>query len=322
MPGEDSNASISEGNGDRMKREIKNTAASVRARLFNLSKATNRNFDAVLLQYLQERLLYRLSISPYKLNFILKGALLFLVYGVPVSRPTKDIDFLGVDISNTKKNLLQIMKEVVSIIVEDGVRFDSESLDSEIIKEDADYQGIRIYCKAFLGQAYRRFHFDIGFGDIVVPNPVSLNFPVLLLDMPIPELIAYTPESAIAEKFEAIVKLGFTTSRMKDFYDIYHMANHRNFHSTTLKEAIHTTFNNRKTTLSNRTVIYSDEFINDPTKNKQWKAFLRRMDSDIDLSFHDCINCIKTFIEPLFEDNNNKIGNKDKLGWINGGINV
>ena len=301
-----------------MKREIKNIAASVRARLFNLSKATNRNFDAVLLQYFQERLLYRLSISPYKLNFILKGALLFLIYDIPVSRPTKDIDFLWVDSSNTEKNLLHIMKEVISIKDKDGVRFDTESLDSEIIKEDADYQGIRIFCKVFLEQAYRRIHFDIGFGNIIVPNPLSLDFPVLLSDMSCPKLIAYTPESAMAEKFEAIVKLGFTTSRMKDFYDIYHMANHRSFNSTILKEAIQTTFINRKTKLLNRTLIYSDEFINDPLKNKQWKAFLRRMDINIDLSFYDCINCIKTFIEPLFEENNNnKIWKTDKLSWVN-----
>ncbi len=301
MPGEDSDASISEGNDDRMKREIKNIAASVRTRLFNLSKVTNRNFDAALLQYFQERLLYRLSISPYKLNFILKGALLFLVYDFPVSRPTKDIDFLGINISNAEKNLIQIMKEVISIKDKDGVNFDPESLDSEIVKEDADYHGIRIYCEAYLGQAKRRIHFDIGFGDIIVPEPLSLNFPVLLSDMPIPELITYTPESAIAEKFEAIVKLGFTTSRMKDFYDIYFMANHYKFESDILRKAIETTFKNRETQLSNRLIIYSDEFINDSIKAKQWIAFLNRMDIEIDLSFQDCIKYIESFMEPLFE---------------------
>lgn len=106
-----------------MKREIKNISASVRARLLNLAKKTNRSFNAVLLQYFQERFLYRLSISSYKENFILKGALLFHVYEMPRNRPTKDIDFLWVDTSNTEKNLLQIMKEVISIKDKDGVRF-------------------------------------------------------------------------------------------------------------------------------------------------------------------------------------------------------
>ena len=195
MSGEDYNASLSEGNGNRMKKEINNIAASVRARLSRIAKETNRDFIAILLQYFQERFLYRLSISPYKQNFILKGALLFLVYNMPNSRPTRDIDFLGIKTSNTEKNLLQIMNEVISIKVEDGVRFDPESLESEIIKEDTDYRGVSIYCQVYLDRAKIRIHFDIGFGDEIVPEPVSLDFPVLLSDMPKPKLITYTPES-------------------------------------------------------------------------------------------------------------------------------
>ncbi|MCK4311951.1 MAG: nucleotidyl transferase AbiEii/AbiGii toxin family protein [Candidatus Cloacimonetes bacterium] len=178
-----------------MKKEINNIAASVRARLSRIAKETNRDFIAILLQYFQERFLYRLSISPYKQNFILKGALLFLVYNMPNSRPTRDIDFLGIKTSNTEKNLLQIMNEVISIKVEDGVRFDPESLESEIIKEDTDYRGVSIYCQVYLDRAKIRIHFDIGFGDEIVPEPVSLDFPVLLSDMPKPKLITYTPES-------------------------------------------------------------------------------------------------------------------------------
>ena len=201
-----------------------NLEASIRARLKTIAKDSERNFDSVLLQYFQERFLYRLSISPYKENFILKGALLFVAYEIPRSRPTKDIDFLGKNISNTSENLISAMKEILEVQVQDGLRFDSESLISETIKQDAEYKGIRIYCNAYLGSAYSRLHFDIGFGDIVIPKPVILDFPVLLSDIPAPELIAYTPESAIAEKFEAIVNLGMITSRMKDFYDIYYLS--------------------------------------------------------------------------------------------------
>lgn len=285
-----------------MKKEIKNIPASVRARLLRIAKESKRDFNAVLLQYFQERLLYRLSISSYKSNFVLKGALLFLVYNMPNSRPTKDIDFLGVNISNTEKNLLQIIKEVISIKVDDGVRFDYKSLESEIVNGDADYQGIRIYCEAYLGQAKRRIHFDIGFGDVVVPEPLSVDFPVLLSDMPSPELITYTPESAIAEKLEAITNLNFFTSRMKDFYDIYYLANNYKFKPNLLKEAIETTFKNRGTDLKARKILYDEKFKADKEKQQQWMAFLNRSQINIGLSFREIVDFIENFIEPLFLD--------------------
>ena len=303
-----------------MKKQIKNLEASVKGRLLKIARDSGRDFNSLLLLYFQERLLYRLSISPYKLNFVLKGALLFLVYEIQGSRPTKDIDFLGVDTLNTEKNLLKTMKEVITIQVEDGVWFDPDSLDSEVIKEDSDYQGIRIHCTGYLSRANRRFHFDIGFGDIIVPDPVSLDFPTLLSEMSCPRLIAYTPESAIAEKFEAIVKLGLATSRMKDFYDIYHLASHRSFESGILREALETTFNNRNTRLSNRSEIYTENFIDDPVKHQQWKAFIRRMKIETDLTFPECVEFIKSFIEPLFESHESKIWITENMIWKNGGI--
>lgn len=302
MSSEDYNASLSEGNGNRMKKEIKNIAASIRARLSRIAKETNRDFIAILLQYFQERFLYRLSISQYNQNFILKGALLFLVYDMPNSRPTRDIDFLGVETSNNEKNLLQIMNEVISIKVDDGVRFDSESLESEIIKEDTDYRGVRIYCQVYLDRVKIRIHFDIGFGDEIVPEPVSLDFPVLLSDMPKPKLITYTPESAIAEKLEAITKLNFFTSRMKDFYDIYYLANNYKFKPNLLKDAIETTFTNRGTNLMTRKILYDEKFKADSEKQQQWVAFLNRSKININLSFREIIDFIENFIEPIFSD--------------------
>ncbi|MEA2104026.1 MAG: nucleotidyl transferase AbiEii/AbiGii toxin family protein [Candidatus Cloacimonadota bacterium] len=299
-----------------MSKNIKNMSASVRTRLLKIAKDNSRNFNAVLLQYFQERLLYRLSISPYKNKFILKGALLFLVYKIPGSRPTKDIDFLGIETANNEENLLSRMSQIVKIKVNDGVEFDPKSLTSEIIKEDEIYPGTRIHCLAYLGQAKMRFHIDIGFGDKVVPNPVMLDFPVFLMDMPVPKLIAYSPESAIAEKFEAIVNLGFTTSRMKDFFDIYHLASHQDFELQILREAIKTTFNNRQTKLSSRLEIYSENFINNVTKKRQWEAFIRKMRIDDDLSFQDCMSLIKKFIEPVLENFENKFWRQQDLNWI------
>ncbi|MEA3475283.1 MAG: nucleotidyl transferase AbiEii/AbiGii toxin family protein [Candidatus Cloacimonadota bacterium] len=143
------------------------------------------------------------------------------------------------------------------------------------------------YCEAYLGHAKRRIHFDIGFGDIVVPEPLSLDFPVLLSDMPGPELITYTPESAIAEKLEAITNLNFFTSRMKDFYDIYYLANNYKFKPNLLKEAIEMTFKNRGTDLKARKILYDEKFKADKEKHQQWMAFLNRSKINIDLSFRE-----------------------------------
>ncbi|NQT64839.1 MAG: nucleotidyl transferase AbiEii/AbiGii toxin family protein [FCB group bacterium] len=299
MSGENGYASISESDGSKVKKQIKNVEASVRARLLKIAKASNRDFNAVLLQYFQERLLYRLSISIYKYNFILKGALLYLAFDISRIRPTKDIDFLGVDTPNSEEKLLEMFQDIILLEEKDGVKFDANSLKSEQIIEDADYQGIRIYCVANLGKAKKRMHFDIGFGDKIVPGPVSLDFPVLLADSSVPKLRAYTPESSIAEKFEAIVKLNYATSRMKDFYDIYFMVRHYKFDLKILKKAIETTFKNRGTDLSSRSIIYTKDFLNDATNQTQWRAFLLRMALDTDITFEACIIIIRDFIEAV-----------------------
>ncbi len=301
-----------------MKREIKNISASIRVRLLNLAKATNRNFNAVLLQYFQERFLYRLSISSYKENFILKGALLFHVYEMPRNRPTKDIDFLGKATENSEENLKNIITEIISIPVKDGVQFESKSISSEIIREQDDNNGIRIFCEANLGQARKRLRFDFGFGDIIIPDIQNIKFPTLLEDSLVPDLRVYPLYTVIAEKFEAIVRFNFTISRMKDFYDIYYLANHYPFDAAILKDAIVATFKNRKTDINNRNLIFSDDFKKNINKQKQWIAFLKRLNIEIDLSFQDCTKYIENFIEPLFkENNNNKIWKTDKLSWTN-----
>ena len=105
------------------RREVKDLGASVRARLTNIAKETKRDFDAILLQYLQERFLYRLSISPYRSAFVLKGALLFLVYEMPFLRPTKDVDFLVRSKSKDVGTIKNMIQDIARVDVEDGVRF-------------------------------------------------------------------------------------------------------------------------------------------------------------------------------------------------------
>ena len=298
-----------------MKKDIKDITASVRARLLRIAKESNSDFNAVIIHYFQERFLYRLSISGHKDNFILKGGQLFRIYNMPDARPTKDIDFLGNNIAHDKDNLLQLIAEIISQETSDGVWFDPESLKAVTINQEANYSGVRIFCLAYLGQAKIRLHFDIGFGDEIVPKAKQMVFPVLLSDMPKPELIVYSPESLVAEKLEIIVKLGFSTSRMKDFYDIYYLANHYNFSSEKLIKAIETTFNNRKTKLDDKKIIFSQEFTNDPTNLTQWNTFISRLKLKIGLSFQDCINVIEKFIEPLFNCQNNRIWNTKDFFW-------
>lgn len=294
----------------------KNISASVRAKLLVIAKKSNRNFDAVVVQYFQERFLYRLSISEFKENFVLKGAMLFRIYKIPASRPTVDIDFLGQNTDNSIENLTKLMREIISIECPDGVTFDEDSITAEIIKENDDYPGIRIFCLAFLGKAKTRLHFDIGFGDKVIPSPALMDFPVLLENSPIPEIVAYSPESAIAEKFQAIVSLGLYTSRLKDFFDIYYMSQNFPFSSKILSEAIETTFKNRETDINNKNNIFAEDFKNDLNKAQQWNAFLNRINSELTISFHQCVDYIEMFLNPILTNVlDNHVWDKSILKW-------
>ncbi len=295
---------------------IKNIEASIRARLLAIAKKSNRDFNAVLLQYFQERFLFRLSISEFKENFVLKGAMLFRIYKMPASRPTVDIDFLGQNTDNSIENLTKLMRGIITIECPDGVTFDKDSISSEIIKAKDDYPGIRMFCIAFLGTAKIRLHFDIGFGDEVIPRPALMDFPVLLENSPIPEIVAYSPESAIAEKFQVIVSLRLYTSRLKDFFDIYYMSQNYKFSSESLREAIETTFKNRDTDINNKNLIFTEDFKNDFNKAQQWNAFLNRIDSEGTISFRECVNYIEMFLDPILANAlDNHVWDKDMLRW-------
>ena len=226
------------------KQIIKNIAASVRQRLLNRAREDKRPFNELLQYYAMERFLFRLSQSDYAEQFILKGALMLRVWQSPEIRPTVDIDMLG-KTDNDANAILDQMREILAVEVEnDGVVFDAGSLQTEAITEDADYQGLRVRCRASLDRAQITLQVDIGFGDVVHPAPVKANFPILL-DFPAPELLCYSRESAVAEKFEAMVKLAALNSRMKDFYDIWLLSRQFDFEAANLSEAIHRTLNKR-----------------------------------------------------------------------------
>jgi predicted nucleotidyltransferase component of viral defense system len=251
----------------------KNIAASVRQRLLNRAKADKRPFNELLQYYAMERFLYRLSQSAHAERFILKGALMLRVWQAPEARPTMDIDMLGKTDNSPDAIARQIAEILTTPVDDDGLQFDAASLQTETIKEDADYQGVRVRFIGELSGARINQQLDIGFGDALVPGAMRADFPTLL-DHPVPNVLCYSRESAIAEKFEAMVKLGDLNSRMKDFYDIWLLSHQFDFDSALLAEAIRQTFNHRGTRLPEQ-LPFMGAFA--ALKQPQWRAFHKRL---------------------------------------------
>ena len=222
-----------------------------------------------------ERFLYRLSKSRYADNFVLKGALMLTVWEAPLTRPTMDIDLLG-RIDNRIETIVRVTREICRQEVEpDGIDFDIATIEAERIAEDADYEGIRVRFRGSLDTARIVMQLDIGFGDIVIPSPEPTNYPTLL-DLPAPQLRGYSRESTIAEKFEAMVKLGILNSRMKDFFDIWLMSRQFDFKGPILSEAISKTFSTRGTNIQSEPIALTNSFAEDAAKAAQWRGFLRK----------------------------------------------
>lgn len=278
-------------------KKVTNITASVRERLMNYSKSNSILFNSVLLQFLQERLLYRISKSQYVNNFTLKGALLFLAHDISRLRPTQDIDLLGSSLPNTTDDLINIFSEIVAIEFNDGVTYDPASVKAEEITKQDKYNGIRINVIAHLGTVRQQLQIDIGFGDVIYPQAVKMDYPVLL-DLEAPNLNVYSIESAVAEKFEAIVSLGLATSRMKDFFDVQFFSSNKEFNLLHLHNAIVETFNNRETSFDKRLSVFEDNFKNDKNLQQLWSAFLTRRNLIANTNLAEVITSIQQFIEP------------------------
>lgn len=277
----------------------KNLPASVHARLLNLARAENRPLNELLQYYAIERFLFRLGELPLRNQFVLKGAQMLRAWmDSPFARPTMDVDLLG-RVNNEIENLEEIVRLCCLVEIEDGVVFDPESVRGERIKKDAEYQGVRVFLKGFLGKIRLGVQIDFGFGDAVVPAPVEIALPQLL-DLGSPRLLGYTPESAIAEKFHAMVALDVTNTRYKDFYDIRLLSRNLEFDGTILAAAVEATFRVRKTALPARTPnALTETFTNDHNKQRQWQAFIRknRLDDSIDLK--ETAKQIENFLMPI-----------------------
>lgn len=254
---------------------MKNPAASIRARLLNLSRENGESFDRLMEQYVIGRFLYRLSKSSHHERFVLKGAQLFRVWGARGHRPTRDLDLLGFG-DSSEESIRSIFAEVIQApsVPEDGLEWGG--VRSSAIRNDVTYGGIRAIVKASLAGAQLSLQIDIGFGDAITPEPREAEWKELL-DFPAARLLVYPPETVVAEKLEALVSLGLGNSRMKDFYDLYWLATYFNLKRATLGDAIHNTFARRDTPLpSVQPVAYTAEFMEDSQKLEQWKAFVRK----------------------------------------------
>jgi predicted nucleotidyltransferase component of viral defense system len=298
-----------------IKKEIKNIAASVRARLINIADESKRDYNAILRLYFQERFLYRLSISNYKPKLILKGALLLMMNDISKFRPTKDIDFLGKAVLNEMNECKKAVKEIASIDCSDGVKFMADKISIEKIKEDSDFEGVRVHLPYKMDTIKGYLSIDIGFGDKIVEGPYEMDFPILL-DFPSPRIFVYSLESAVAEKYEAIVKLNFVTSRMKDFYDIIFIAERTTFSKIALKDAILVTFKNRGTNIEDRKTIYDTSFKQNFQKQIQWSSFLKLNKLTADIDFSAVVDELASFIEPIFDEKTKNNWDNNSWKWI------
>jgi predicted nucleotidyltransferase component of viral defense system len=299
-----------------MKKAVVNLPASVRQRLLNLATERKEDFGLVLSRYGLERFLYRLSTSPHRDLFVLKGALLLQVWTGETYRPTRDLDLLGNGMPNLSYQ--KIFSDVCSRDVEDdGLAFLSETIRVERIRDEEAYEGVRVLLEARLGNVRIPLQIDVGFGDAIVPAPEELQFPTLL-KFTAPKLKAYSKESVVAEKFEAIVKLGMANSRMKDFYDLWVLAQRFRFESATLAAAIQATLATRKTVLPiSLPLALQIDFYKLASKQRQWKAFLGKSGLKADSSLEETIQVIREFVMPIVGGISK--GDRQKKIWQAGG---
>lgn len=282
--------------------EKKNYGKSIRARLLNIAKKEKTFFQTILTRYFQERLLYRMSLTPYRRNFYLKGGALMYAYERFSARPTLDIDFLGNNIHNDGERIIDAFKEICTVpCEEDGVCFDVLRITAQNITEFKDYHGIRLSIPVSMDTITQVLTMDIGFGDVITPKAMPLDYPVLLDHLPIANILAYSIETVVAEKMHAVVDLADQSSRMKDYWDLYHILTTQQYDVEILKEAICRTFENRHTSYKDDTAFFRIEYPQTVEMQTRWKAFVRKISSDSGLLFEDVAKYLQTELKPYWE---------------------
>lgn len=274
--------------------------ASVRARLLNRARETKQDFSLVLTRYAIERLLYRISIFNHADQFLLKGALLFDLWFDIAHRPTRDADFLGFG-SAELPHIEGVFREICTIETHDGVAFQPDTVHAAEIRKDANDAGVRVMLLGVIDGARCQIQADIGFGDAVTPGPEDALYPVMLSEFAAPKLRVYPRYTVVAEKFEALSKLGIANSRMKDYFDLWVLARHSDFDGDILRQAVQATFDRRKTTLTGQAPFgLTEAFAQEAQKQMQWQAFLKKNRLEA-LALDDVITALASFMVPVIE---------------------
>ncbi len=280
--------------------EKKNLSESVYNRLKNIALKKNRPTQELLRYFAMERFLYRLSVSQYKRSFFLKGGLMLMVWDPVTHRATMDIDMLA-KVDNSIENISRMLKEICSYPVpRDGIEFNSKELLLNESQIETEYTGLSARFFAYLHTAKIPVKIDIGFSDKILPKPSNINYPALL-DFPSPELWGYTPETMIAEKLDAMVKLALANSRMKDFYDIWMIVNQFQIKSEKITPIIREIFRNRKTVIREIPKAFSEAFYNNSKTLDRWDAFLKGIGHD-PILFQKVIFEIRDFFLPILTE--------------------
>lgn len=292
-------------------------AESIKAKLKNLSDESGRPFQELLTYYGLERTLYRISISPYADHFILKGGiLLYALYDRQYERVTTDIDLLAQRVSNRREEMLGIFSEILSQNIDDALKYDLSSLIVKNIADFKEYHGLNVTVVACLDRTRIAISIDIGYGDIIIPEPIQIDFPVLL-ELERPKLTAYSIESVIAEKLEAIVANGMLNSRYKDFYDLYIITKTKIIHEASLRHALRETFLHRGTTLPERIPSFESSFTEDAVHRLRWLSFVKKKKAMIKVPLEvtaEWLNLFFTLI--LMEGTQNRQWHYEDGQWL------
>jgi predicted nucleotidyltransferase component of viral defense system len=274
--------------------------ASVRGRLRELARRRGLEFQLILSEFAIERLLYRLGASSHSDRFVVKGATLFRLWAVGERRATWDLDLLGRGPSGVD-DVVAVVRDLCELVADDAIEFDAASVRGEEIRSPDEYGGVRVRLVARLAGAEIPVQIDVGFGDAVEPAPRIEPYPTLL-GHPAPRVLVYPRETVVAEKLEAIVSLGVTTSRMKDFYDVHHLAASFEFDGEMLLRAIRATFARRGTPLPDEEPLaLTRSFLSAPERVRQWSAFLRRSRLEAPAGGAALSDELRRFLLPLIE---------------------
>ena len=282
---------------------MKDYGKSNRTKLLNLSRQTKgADYNLILLRFVQERFLYRLSLSAYRENFFLKGGALLFAHERFAARPTRDMDFLGDHISRDKENIKRIMHEICSIeCEEDGMTFEcgEDEIWLEDITVEKEYNGTRVHMTAHMDTIVQQFSIDVGFGDVIVPQPAQLDYPLLIEGLPAVNVEAYSLETVVAEKFQTMIDRGTINSRMKDFFDVYTILKADKVDEALLKEAVAEVFANRGTEMDADNVVFSDGFAQDGMRQTMWKAYLKKIKYKDELPFTEVMDVVRERLQPM-----------------------